>query len=121
LASRVGLVLAKEAMMADTKDLKQIMARLESLEGKIATVGRRPTVSRLEAVDIAAYHKVQNAFWEDGTCGINETSPCILRCNVVTGGKVTPIPKPCDFECTCGPCNIWGPVLGGGFRFRGLG
>lgn len=107
--------------MPEPKELKEVLARLERLEDKVATVGRRSKVTELAAADIAAYHKVQNAFWEDGTCGINETSPCILRCNVVTGGKVIPIPKPCDFECTCGPCNIWGPILGGGFRFRGLG
>ena len=121
LASLVGLVLAKGPVMAEAKDLKEIMARLESLEGKVATVGRQTKVSELAAGDLAAYHKVQNAFWEDGTCGINETSPCILRCNVFTGGKVIPIPKPCDFECTCGPCNVWGPMVGGGLRFRGLG
>lgn len=107
--------------MADSKELKEIIARLDNLEDKISTVGRRPKVAELAATDVAAYHKVQNAFWEDGTCGINETSPCVLRCNIVTGGRVVPIPKPCDIECTCGPCNIWTHVLGGGFRFRGLG
>jgi hypothetical protein len=107
--------------VTDPNDLKKIIARLDSLEEKISTVGRRTKVTELAPADIAAYHKVQSAFWEDGTCGINETSPCILRCNVVTDGKLVPIPKPCDFECTCGPCNVWGPVLGGGFRFRNLG
>jgi hypothetical protein len=102
-------------------DLKDVVMRLARLEEKVATVGRVTKASELSASDLTAYHKVQNAFWEDGTCGINETSPCIFRCNIVTGGKVIPIPKRCDFECTCGPCNIWGPVLGGGFRFRGLG
>jgi hypothetical protein len=101
--------------------LKEVVLRLERLEEKVGTVARKGRATELTEEDIKAYHKVQNAFWEDGTCGINETSPCILRCNVVTGGRVIPIPKPCDFECTCGPCNIWGPVLGGGFRFRGLG
>lgn len=102
-------------------ELKDVVVRLERLEEKIATVSRTHKVAELSATDLAAYHKVVNAFWEDGTCGINETSPCILRCNVVTGGRVVPIPKPCDVECTCGPCNIWGPLLGGGGRFRGLG
>jgi hypothetical protein len=101
-------------------ELKDVMLRLEQLEAKVATVARKPKVSELSDRDIAAYHKVQNAFWEDGTCGINETSPCIIRCNVVTSGKVVPLPKPCDVECTCGPCNIWGPVLAGAYRFRGL-
>jgi len=101
--------------------LKDVVLRLESLEQKVGTVARKAKVSELTAAEVAAYHKVQNAFWEDGTCGVNETSPCVVRCNFVTGGKVIPIPKPCDFECTCGPCNVWGPMLGGGFRFRSLG
>lgn len=102
-------------------ELKDVMLRLERLEEKVSTVGRQPRAAELSAKDIAAYHKVQNAFWEDGTCGINETSPCVLRCNVFTGGKIVPLPKPCDIECTCGPCNIFGSVLGQAFRFRGLG
>ena len=102
-------------------DLKDVALRLKNLEEKISTIARRHRVSELSAEDISAYHKVQNAFWEDGTCGINETSPCIFRCNVITGGKVIPIPKPCDFECTCGPCNVWGHVAPGAFRFGGLG
>ena len=104
-----------------SEELKEVMVRLESLEKKFDTVTRQTAVSKLSSKDIAAYHKVQVAFWEDGTCGINETSPCIIRCNLVTGGKVVPIPKPCDFECTCGPCNVWGMVRGGGWRFGGLG
>lgn len=105
--------------MAD--DLKDVVVRLRNLEEKVSTIARRHKVSELSAEEISAYHKVQNAFWEDGTCGINETSPCIFRCNVITGGKVIPIPKPCDFECTCGPCNVWGHVAPGAYRFRGLG
>ena len=102
-------------------ELKEVLARLESLEAKVGTISRPSAAAKLEKADIAAYHKVQLAFWEDGTCGINETSPCIIRCNIVTGGRIVPIPKACDFECTCGPCNIWGAVRGGGWRFGGLG
>jgi len=101
--------------------LKDVAVRLERLEERVGTVARKTKASELTAEDVAAYHKVQNAFWEDGSCGINETSPCVFRCNLVVSGRVVPIPKPCDVECTCGPCNFWGPVLGGGFRFRGLG
>ena len=103
------------------EDLKEVLVRLKNLEETVSTIARKNRVAELSAADVAAYHKVQNAFWEDGTCGINETSPCIYRCNVITGGKVVPIPKPCDVECTCGPCNIWNPILAGAFRFRGLG
>jgi hypothetical protein len=103
-------------------ELKDLELRLENLEKRIGTVSRRPAAAQLSAADIAAYHKVQVAFWEDGTCGINETSPCILRCNVFNEGKVIPIPKPCDIECTCGPCNIFSPLASlATLRFRGLG
>jgi hypothetical protein len=103
-------------------DLKDLEIRLENLEKRIGTVARRPMAAELTTEDIAAYHKVQLAFWEDGTCGINETSPCILRCNVIHEGKVIPIPKPCDIECTCGPCNIFTPLGAlAALRFRGLG
>jgi hypothetical protein len=116
--------------MADEKELRDLDIRLERLEQKLGTLGREPSVSALTEQDLAAYHKVQNAFWEDGSCGINETSPCILRCNIFKGGEVIPLPRPrfCDVECTCGPCNIGGlgslgglGGLGGGIRFRGLG
>jgi hypothetical protein len=108
--------------MADRDELKELAVRLENVESKLETVSRRSKVEDLSAKDIAAYHKVQLAFWEDGTCGINETSPCILRCNVIHQGKVIPIPKPCDYECTCGPCNIYGPMISlAAYRFRGLG
>ena len=108
--------------MAMSDDLKELSVRLKNLESKLETVSRRAAVSELSAKDIEAYHKVQLAFWEDGTCGINETSPCILRCNVIHQGKVISIPKPCDVECTCGPCNIYGSMVGlAAQRFRGLG
>ncbi len=105
--------------MAD--DLKDVVMRLDRIEKSIG--GRGLKAAALSAADISAYHKVQNAFWEDGTCGINETSPCIFKCNIITGDKVVPIPFPrqCDVECTCGPCNIFGGGFGGGGRFRGMG
>ena len=76
--------------MAASDELKELNVRLKNLEAKLETVSRRNKVEGLSARDIAAYHKVQPAFWEDGTCGINETSPCILRCNVINQGKVIP-------------------------------
>jgi hypothetical protein len=109
--------------MADEKELREVSLRLERLEAKLDTIGREPSVSALTEQDIAAYHKVQNAFWEDGSCGINETSPCVFRCNIFKGGTVVPLPRPkfCDIECTCGPCNLGGGAFGGAVRFRGLG
>jgi hypothetical protein len=112
----------------DEKELREVNVRLERLESKFDTLAREPAVSALSAQDIAAYHKVQNAFWEDGSCGINETSPCILRCNILKGDAVIQLPRPrgCDVECICGPCNLGGLLgqlgqLGGGVRFGGLG
>ena len=109
--------------MADEKELRELNVRLERIESALETIGREASVGALTEADIAAYHKVQNAFWEDGSCGINETSPCVFRCNIFKGGKVVPLPRPkfCDIECTCGPCNIGGGGFGGAVRFRGLG
>ena len=114
--------------MAGEKDLKEVSLRLERLEAKLDTIGQASSVGELTEADIAAFHKVQNAFWEDGSCGINETSPCVLRCNIWKGGRVVKIPRiptRCDVECTCGPCNIgcgFGGAAGGGLsRFGGLG
>lgn len=104
-------------------ELKDVLVRLENIEkalGAGGTVAKKPKVSELSADDIAAYHKVQNAFWEDGTCGINETSPCVFRCNSSSGKKVVPIIRICDVECICGPCNLGG-LAGGNIRFGKLG
>ena len=41
---------------------------------------------------------------------------------MIHGGKVIQIPKPCDVECTCGPCNIYAPLISmAAARFRALG
>ncbi len=104
------------------ESMKEVLVRLERLEEKIgATSSVEPKVAKLTVEEVNAYHKVVTALWEDGTCGINETSPCIFKCNVVHSGKVVPIPRKCDVECTCGPCNIFGPAMGGAWRFGGLG
>jgi hypothetical protein len=100
--------------------LKDVLLRLDRLEEKVGTISAAPKVARLSVEEVAAYHKVVTALWEDGTCGINETSPCVFKCNVVTGGKVVPVPRKCDVECTCGPCNVYGPAFGGAWRFSGL-
>ena len=102
-----------------SEEMKEVMLRLKNIEEKISAP--KAKVATLTAEEVTAYHKVMNALWDDGTCGINETSPCVFTCNVVTGGKVTPIPKACDVECTCGPCGIYGPIMGMAWRFRSLG
>ena len=92
--------------MAD--DLKELALRLERLEEKLDTVGQAESVAALTEEDIAAYHKVQNAVWEDGSCGINESSPCVLLCNVFKGGRIVKVKwrRPPINECTCGPCML---------------
>ena len=118
----VGRHAGGQVMAGADDELKELRLRVRDLEAKLETVSRRSAVEDLSEADIEAFHKVQNAFWEDGSCGINETSPCILRCNIFNAGKVIKIPKPCDIECTCGPCNIFGPMVNvGALRFRGLG
>ena len=105
------------------EEMKEVLLRLKCLEDKIGAISATPKagVAKLTEAEVSAYHKVATALWEDGTCGINETSPCVFTCNVVTGGKVVPIPKACIVECTCGPCNIYVPGTDMSYRFRSLG
>jgi hypothetical protein len=112
--------------MSDTKDLE---LRLDRIEKAISGLGRPRSEVALTEADIAAYHRVRQVMWDEGTCGINETSPCVISCRIID--KICrvvpipiPIPRPCDFECTCGPCNVWsdiGALRGGGGRFGGFG
>jgi hypothetical protein len=114
--------------MSDDDSLKAMELRLERIEKAIETIAR-PKRGELEIAeaDVEAYHRVRSALWEDGACGINETSPCVFACIIVD--KICrivpiPIPRPCDFECTCGPCNIftdYSRVLGGLARFGHFG
>lgn len=113
----------------EEKQMKNMELRLERIEKAIENIAK-PVVNRaatLSEDDIAAYHRVREVLWEDGTCGINETSPCVISCRIIDKiCKVVPIPicKPCDVECTCGPCNIWTdfqPNYGALYRFRALG
>ncbi len=111
------------------EELKDVLVRLERLEEKIGAISvtsKTPKVSKLTIAEVDAYHKVVSTLWEDGTCGINETSPCVFKCNVVIGKKVVPIPIPnptiCVNECTCGPCACeYGVIRAAGYRFSGLG
>lgn len=110
-------------------DLKEMELRLERIEKAIATLAKPRGQATISEEDVAAYHRVRSVMWEDGTCGINETSPCVISCRIID--KICrivpipiPIPKPCDFECTCGPCNVFTDfgILRGGFsRFGNFG
>ncbi|KAB7741886.1 hypothetical protein GA707_16870 [Nostocoides sp. F2B08] len=97
--------------MADEEALKNLELRLERIEKAIQKVSvRRQATVDLSEEDVAAYHRVREVLWEDGACGINETSPCVVSCLVIDKlCKFVPIPTPpCVFECTCGPCNYFG-------------
>jgi hypothetical protein len=104
--------------------LKELSLRLERIEKAIETLPR-PTSASLSEEDLAAYHRVRNVLWDDGTCGINETSPCVISCRIIDKiCRVIPLCRICDVECTCGPCNVFadlGVLRGGAFRFGNLG
>ncbi len=110
------------------KEMKELELRLERIEKAVETIAtQRSGLGSLSAEEINVYHKVRSALWEEGSCGINETSPCIISCRVIDKiCKVVPIPicRACDVECTCGPCNVYldlDQLRGGSNRFRGLG
>ena len=127
------------------EEMKEVLLRLKCLEDKIGAISATPKagVAKLTEAEVSAYHKVATALWEDGTCGINETSPCVFTCNVVTGGKVVPIPKTCtDYKpfnaleseaeaaawiaahtgpCIAYPGSSYRPMMDEGWRFRRLG
>lgn len=106
--------------MADDKEL---MLRLQRLEERVGLGSRELKAAKLTAAEIATYHKVESLLWEDGSCGINETSPCVFKCTVLKEKRLVPVfPRACDVECICGPCDIIGPVIRRGVgRFGGLG
>lgn len=108
--------------MADD-NLKEMNLRLERLEAKLDTIAGVSARADITEEDVAAFHKVQNAFWDDGVCGINETSPCVVKCTVFKDKRLIPVTKICDRECTCGPCNIERQIgqFGGLQRFSGFG
>ncbi len=111
--------------MATADELKKVNVRLERLEKRLDTVAKAPKTAELSAEDISAYHRVRTALWEDGTCGINETSPCVVQlcrgpiriCDIVC----LRICRACDTECTCGPCGVYERASYGGRRFGDLG
>lgn len=108
-------------------ELKELTLRLKALEDKLETVARKSRVSDLSADEIKAYLRVREAFFEEGSCGINETSPCNLHCRIscVISCRIV-CDVVCDVECSCGPCNrgrggFGSGGFGGGGRFGGLG
>ncbi len=107
--------------MPNGEELKEVKVRLQKLEERLASMGGGSRVAELSADEISAYHKVRTALWEEGSCGINETSPCVVQICRVPERICTVICRACDVECTCGPCNVLGGRLTGLTRFGGLG
>lgn len=113
-------------MPDEANALKEIALRLERLEKSLDTVPRRAPMPDVSAEELKAYTKVRAALaFEWGSCGINETSPCVVACRVPTPlCRPVPVCRACDFECTCGPCAqcfSGGGAVGGSGRFGGLG
>ena len=110
--------------MPNGDELKEVMVRLEKLEKQVsAGGGKASAMAAVSADEVSAYHKVRAALWEDGSCGINETSPCVVQIcrNPVCDRVCEIICRVCDTECTCGPCSVWGGRLTNLSRFGNLG
>lgn len=115
------LYIVRRIDMSDEKELKTLELRIAKLETLVSKSVQRE-VSDITADELRAYQKVKDLVAVDwgGPCGINECYPCVLfpctRCYIDP-------PKPCDVECTCGPCALGG-VYGLSAqrrRFRSLG
>ena len=108
--------------MAD-ENLEKLEMRISKIESLLEqAVGKRATASFSES-ELQAYQKVRDAIaadWGD-FCGINDCFRCIIvrckLCDVVCDTVCTP----CDFECSCGPCNYGGRFGGRLRRFSNLG
>jgi hypothetical protein len=122
LEGNQGYLIQERTLMDNT--LKDLELRLERIEQAIETLPKQAG-SALTEEDITAYHRVRSVLWDDGTCGINETSPCVISCRIIDKTcRVVPIFKSCDRECSCGPCNVFtdlGVLRGGTYRFGNLG
>jgi hypothetical protein len=98
--------------------LEMAVERLEALLTQ--RQAPQPAVADLTADELKAYQKVREVLasdWGD-FCGINDCFRCVVRlCRVCD----LCIVRPCDVECTCGPCNLGGFRSGGLNRFSGLG
>ena len=103
-------------------NVKRLEARIADLESKLASAGR-PQATEITADEMKAYRKVRDVIAADWGefCGINDCFRCIIqRCYRCYTPVPIPIPRVCDVECSCGPCNVGG-LSGGLGRFSGLG
>ncbi len=107
--------------------------RIEKLELEIAELRKlveAATATSRQAPEFTdeemkAYRKVSDAISSNygEFCGINDCFRCIAVCRVCQNlCSVCRVCKVCIFECSCGPCNVGGGLMGGQIsRFNDLG
>jgi len=104
----------------DEEEIKQLQMRIVELENQLKEMRAARTQARISTEELEAYMKVRSALqitWDD-FCGINDCRPSLC----IVGACIVRCIRFCDFECTCGPCNICsGGFSKGGGRFGGLG
>jgi hypothetical protein len=115
-------VFHKEEGMGTGDDVKNLEMRISKLESMLSESVNRRQVSDISADELRAYQKVRDVVAADWGefCGINDCFRCIVVRCIRYDPVPIPIPRPCDVECSCGPCNI-GRFGGGMGRFSGLG
>lgn len=109
--------------MAENDNVKRLEMRIAKLEEMIGQMGARRAPAEVTAEEIKAYQKVRDVLAADWGefCGINDCFRCIIvRCITRCIALCDVVCRPCDVECSCGPCNMGG--LGGRLRrFSDLG
>lgn len=109
--------------MAEEQGIKKLEMRIAKLEELIEQLSTRRAPVNVSAEEIKAYQKVRDviaADWGD-FCGINDCFRCtVVRCGTRCLTLCDIVCRPCDVECSCGPCSMGG--LGGRLRrFSSLG
>ncbi len=125
------------------EEMKKLEVRVEELENRLKGVGGQQADVDPEKMKVFREVSEQLGFDPDTVCGINECqvgTVCITCrtcrvctvcstckvCQVCTTCRVCEVCQVCKVctvcinECTCGPCIVSGPAMGGG-RFGGLG
>jgi hypothetical protein len=100
-------------------DIKKLEMRITELESQLKQYQAPPAVPDISAAEMKAFLKVSTALssadiWE---CGVNECRP-VTPFRLGRGWRVPRLPRPCTYECYCGPCN---PGTIAPTRFEGFG
>jgi len=92
--------------MAD-KELEKLELRIGKIERLLEEAVAKRAPTKITEEEMAAFQKVRDviaADWGD-FCGINDCYRCVvIRC--LQCFTPTPLCRPCDVECSCGPGNI---------------